>query len=148
MGGRHACSQCVNQSKSGIAAGPGIEVTPEHVWSALGVRQLIPTGHAIFAGSFSRADCGLFTQTRGSGAARGSSAWGKPMEILFCLLNPYLARTGEMKLQILGRNERDTLRQFISSLSSFRVCAGVLQIAASFQCAWQGHRVWRWKERG
>lgn len=57
-----------------------------------------------------------------------------------------------MELQILGRNERDTLRQFISSLSSqlasFRVCAGVLQIAAPFQCAWQGHRVWRWEEWG
>lgn len=61
MGGRRACSQRVNQSKSGTAAGPGAEVTPEHVWSALGVRQLIPTGHAIFAGSFRRADCGLFT---------------------------------------------------------------------------------------
>lgn len=32
--------------------------TPEHVWSALGVRQLIPTGHVFSASSLICADCG------------------------------------------------------------------------------------------
>lgn len=52
-------SQRVNQSKSGLAAGPGIGVTAEHVCSALGVRQPIPTGHVISAGLLRCADCGL-----------------------------------------------------------------------------------------